>query len=220
MIVLGAGDEKAVPATKTFSAQLAAFALLGEALGPVPWAPGDLDAVPGQRRVGARRPRAGRMAAAAVDADGLIAVGRGFLLSVALEAALKLKETALLLAEGLSSADFRHGPIAVMEHAFPVLALSAAGARRRGHGRARGARCACAAARCCGSRPTRRPSCRSPATPEALTPIVAVVRAQQLAREVALARGHDPDAPPGSVEGHADAMTRRPSRRSTSAGRR
>jgi hypothetical protein len=61
-------------------------------------------------------------------ADGLIAVGRGFLFAVALEAALKLKETALLLAEGLSSADFRHGPIAVIQRAFPVLALSAAGA--------------------------------------------------------------------------------------------
>jgi glutamine---fructose-6-phosphate transaminase (isomerizing) len=196
VIELGAGEEKAVPATKTFSAQLAAFALLGEALGPVPWSPAELDRVPSQVESVLAQPEPARMAAAAVDADGLIAVGRGFLLSVALEAALKLKETALLLAEGISSADFRHGPIAVMEHAFPVLALSAAGAaaadmaeledalRTRGGPLLRLA-------------PDPRAELPVPRGPEALAPLVSVIRAQQLAREVALARGHDPDAPPG-----------------------
>ena len=102
--------------------------------------------------------------------------------------------------------------------------LPRARAERRGgvggrHGRARGraapARRAGAAAR----RPTRGPSCRSRRGPEALTPLVSVVRAQQFAREVALARGHDPDAPPGSRRSRRrdDAA---PSRRSTSAGRR
>jgi glucosamine--fructose-6-phosphate aminotransferase (isomerizing) len=196
LIELGAGAEKAVPATKTFSAQLAAFSLLGEALGPVPWAAAELDAVPGHVESVLSDESPARMAAAAVDADGLIAVGRGFLMSVALEAALKLKETALLLAEGLSSADFRHGPIAVMEHAFPVLALSAEGAAAADMAeledalRARGGPLLRLA-------PDPRAELPIPRTPEALAPIVAVARAQQLAREVALARGHDPDAPPG-----------------------
>ena len=117
--------------------------------------------------------------------------------AVALEAALKLKETALLLAEGLSSADFRHGPIAIVERGFPVLALDGGGAAAadmaelertlRGH-----------------PGPLLRlapdPGAELPipaGIPEALAPIVAVVRAQQLAAEVALARGLDPDAPPG-----------------------
>jgi glucosamine--fructose-6-phosphate aminotransferase (isomerizing) len=127
----------------------------------------------------------------------LIAVGRGFQYSVALEAALKLKETALLLAEGLSSADFRHGPIAVMKHAFPVLALTDGGAAAADLAelestlRDRGA-------------PVLRLGPEAGAelpipagVPETLAPILTVVRAQQLAREVTLARGLDPDAPPG-----------------------
>src|SRR4051812_13116389 len=46
LLELGAGEERAVPATKTFLAQLAAFALLAEALGPVPWDQGDLLVLP------------------------------------------------------------------------------------------------------------------------------------------------------------------------------
>ena len=198
LVELGAGEELAVPATKTFLAQLAAFALVAEALGPVPWSEDDLGPLPDHVGTVLADPDPARAAAAQLEgADGLIAVGRGFLFSVALEAALKLKETCLLLAEGLSAADFRHGPIAVIQRAFPVLALSAAGAaaadmadleaRLRGH-----------------AGPLLRlapdPAAELPipaGVPEALAPIVAVVRAQQLAREVALARGLDPDAPPG-----------------------
>jgi glucosamine--fructose-6-phosphate aminotransferase (isomerizing) len=198
LVALEAGEELAVPATKTFLAQLAAFALVAEALGPVPWATGDLDPLPDHVATVLADPEpANRAATLLRGADGLVAVGRGFLFAVALEAALKLKETCLLLAEGLSSADFRHGPIAVIQRAFPVLALSAGGAAAadmaeletvlRDHGG-----------------PLLRlapdPAAELPipaGMPEALAPIVAVVRAQQLAREVALARGLDPDAPPG-----------------------
>jgi glucosamine--fructose-6-phosphate aminotransferase (isomerizing) len=195
VVELGAGEEVAVPATKTFLAQLAAFALVAEALGPVPWEPADLDPLPDH--VAAVLDAPAQAAAAQVgDAVGLIAVGRGYLFAVALEAALKLKETALLHAEGLSAADFRHGPIAIMEHGFPVLSISAEGAaaadmaelERELGGRAPLLRLA----------PEPDAALPIPAgIPEALTPIVAVVRAQQLAREVTLARGLDPDAPPG-----------------------
>ena len=47
VVELGASAELAVPATKTFLAQLAAFALVAEALGPVPWEPAALAALPG-----------------------------------------------------------------------------------------------------------------------------------------------------------------------------
>ena len=199
VVELGAGEEKAVPATKTFLAQLAAFALVAEALGPVGWSDHALSALPDQVRVVLADPEAANVATAAIgDADGLVAVARGYLYSVALEAALKLKETALLLAEGLSSADFRHGPIAITaERGFPVLSLSAGGADAadieeldrmlQGH-----------------AAPLLRmapdPSCELPiptGIPEALAPLVAVVRGQQLAAAVALSRGLDPDAPPG-----------------------
>jgi glucosamine--fructose-6-phosphate aminotransferase (isomerizing) len=198
LVELGAGEELAVPATKTFLAELAAFAVLAEALGAVPWRDRDLDALADQVSAVLDDPEPARTAVAALDAaDGLVAVGRGFLFAVALEAALKLKETALLLAEGMSSADFRHGPIAVLQRAFPVLSLSAHGAaepdmaelearvRERGTPLLRLA-------------PGPGAELPVPEAPhEALAPLVAVVRAQQLAREVALARGLDPDAPPG-----------------------
>ena len=197
LVELGAGEEKAVPATKTFLAQLAAFALIAEALGPVPWSEDEREALPDQLAEVLDDPSPARMATAVIgEADGLIALGRGFGLSVALEAALKLKETALLLAEGLSSADFRHGPIAIMAHAFPVLAISAEGAAARDLAqleaqlRGRGAPLLRLAP---GAAELPLPD----GIPEALAPIVAVARAQQLAREVTLARGLDPDTPPG-----------------------
>src|SRR4051795_2316076 len=46
VIELGAGEDRAAPATKTFTAQMAAFAVLAAALGEVPWADGDLARVP------------------------------------------------------------------------------------------------------------------------------------------------------------------------------
>ena len=196
LVELGAGEELAVPATKTFLAQLAAFALVAEALGPVAWAPGDLDALPGRLEEILGDPGPAVTAAAALGgADGLVAVGRGFLFAVALEAALKLKETALLLAEGMSSADFRHGPIAVLQHGFPVLSLSTPGAAAGDMAELEAAVPGTTLLRLAPDPGADLPL--PPGTPEALAPIVAVVRAQQLAREVALARGLDPDAPPG-----------------------
>ncbi len=62
VIELGAGEELAVPATKTFTAQLAAFAVLAAALGEVPWSSGDLELVPVGGGRGARRPVARRRA--------------------------------------------------------------------------------------------------------------------------------------------------------------
>ena len=56
VIELGAGAENAVPATKTFTAQMAAFAVLADALGDVPWADGELAARARRRRGRARRP--------------------------------------------------------------------------------------------------------------------------------------------------------------------
>jgi glucosamine--fructose-6-phosphate aminotransferase (isomerizing) len=197
-VTLGAGDERAVPATKTFTAQLAAFALVAEAIGPVPWAPGDWESVPravAEILADDDAPRA--VAARIGDARGLVAVARGYLFGVALEAALKLKETTSLLAEGYSAADFRHGPIAVVDSGLPVLAFSVEGPAARDVAeladevRARGGQVLSVA---------DAPAADLPlpgGMPEGLAPIPATVRAQQLARELALHRGIDPDAPFG-----------------------
>jgi glucosamine--fructose-6-phosphate aminotransferase (isomerizing) len=198
-IDLEAGVERAVPATKTFTSQLAAFAFLAEALGPAPWKPDEWERLPDLvQRVLADNTGASVVARRIGDSHGLISVGRGYLFSIALEAALKMKETASLLAEGYSAADLRHGPVAVIERDFPVLAFSVRGpAAQDMHEliawleNTRLARV---------FRATQEQDAELPlpaGVSEPLAPIVAAVRAQQLAHELALQRGMDPDAPQG-----------------------
>ena len=196
-VELGAGEELAVPATKTFTAQLAAVALVGEALGPVPWRASHWERLPGvvEELLGDPGP-AERAAEALGAADELIAVGRGYLMCVALEAALKLREATGVRAEGWSAADFRHGPVTVARGDIPLLAVSAAGpaaadvdelAEQLERGGTRVLRLA------------DSPEAELPYTsgiPEPLCTLPATVRAQQLALALALRRGIDPDSPP------------------------
>jgi glucosamine--fructose-6-phosphate aminotransferase (isomerizing) len=197
-IELGAGEELAVPATKTFTAQLAAVALVGEALGSVPWRDSDWERLPGvvEQLLGDPGP-AERAAEAVGDADELIAVGRGYLMCVALEAALKLREATGVRAEGWSAADFRHGPVTVARGDIPLLAVSATGpaaedveelAEQLESGGTLVLRLA------------DSPAAELPYTgglPEPLCALPATIRAQQLALALAVRRGIDPDAPPG-----------------------
>jgi glutamine---fructose-6-phosphate transaminase (isomerizing) len=197
-IELGAGEELAVPATKTFTAQLAAVALVGEALGPVPWSDGDWERLPGvvEDLLGDPGP-AERAAEALGDADELIAVGRGYLMCVALEAALKLREAARVRAEGWSAADFRHGPVTVAGGDIPLLAVSAAGPA------AADVEELATRLEQAGTRVLRLADAPEAALPypsalaEPLCTLPATIRAQQLALALALRRGIDPDDPPG-----------------------
>jgi glutamine---fructose-6-phosphate transaminase (isomerizing) len=198
VIELRAGIEQAVPATKTFTAQLAAFALIAEALGDVSWQPDELSSLPKLTRAVLGDPEPARAAAGALDeTHGLITVGRGFMYSVALEAALKLKETASLLAEGYSSADLRHGPVAVIERAFPMLAFTVPGRAAADMTDLiqwlRSSRGAYVITIGEGNVDVPIPS----GAPEPLAPLVAAVRAQQIALEAALRRNLDPDFPAG-----------------------
>jgi glucosamine--fructose-6-phosphate aminotransferase (isomerizing) len=196
-----AGAEQAVPATKTVTSQFAAFAVLAEALAieatTLPWSAGAWDALPGAvEAILADEERAVRAAAAiGADTTGLVAIARGLLLGAALEAALKVKETTGILAEGASAADFLHGPIAVIRRTLPVLTLSAGGPTAADvtefadAARARGGRVIAIAPD--GDLPI------DAALGDGLSSITTIVRAQQLARAVSLQRGIDPDAPFG-----------------------
>ena len=118
-------------------------------------------------------------------------------MAVALEAALKLRETTGTLAEGWSAADYRHGPIAASGADVPTLAVRARGPAEAdvvdlaGALRSRGATVVEIADDEGADLPV------PPGLPEAFVTIPAVVRAQQLARTMTLARGLDPDAPSG-----------------------
>jgi glutamine---fructose-6-phosphate transaminase (isomerizing) len=197
-VSLGAGEEQAVPATKTFTAQLAAMALMAEALGPVPFGAGDWDRLAGTvEEVLSDATPAERVAVQLQRADELACVGRGYLMCVALETALKLREAAGLRAEGWSAADFRHGPLTVAGPALPTLAVSATGPAAADVAEL-------AEQLAGGGAPVLRMSDDPGASlpfpsglPEPLAAIPATVRAQQLALALARRRGVDPDRPPG-----------------------
>lgn len=198
VIDLQAGDEQAVPATKTFTSQVAAFALLAEALGDVPWQDKDWEALPDavQSILDDEAPAAS-VAEAIGKAPGLIVVGRGLCYGIALEVALKLKETCGLHAQGYSAADLRHGPIAVVEGDFPVLALRASGPTANDVDdltadlRRRGGQVFVAGSGRDGDLPV------SDQLAESLVTMPLAVRGQQVARALALWRGLDPDSPQG-----------------------
>lgn len=198
LVDLGAGVEEAVPATKTYTATVAAFAIIAEAFGDCPWGDADWKRLPAAVAEVLDDPAGPERAAEEIgDAPGAITVGRGFLYSTALEAALKLKETTSILAEGFSAADLRHGPIAVIEQEFPVMAFSAPGPAAAdmtalvGEVRDRGGRVLTVAVDDGADLPL------PDGLAEPFVPLPAVVRAQQVARALALHRGLDPDSPEG-----------------------
>jgi glutamine---fructose-6-phosphate transaminase (isomerizing) len=197
-IELEMGEERAVPATKTVTGQLTAFAIIAAALGRAPFTREQLTAVPDALQATLDDPSPAAAAADALaGASQLIVVARGYLFAAALETALKIKETCSLLADGYSAADLRHGPIAAVTRGFPVIALCADGpahadvASLVGEMRARRANVLVV-----GDDAGADVSLPGD-IPEPLAPIVAVVRGQQLAHELATALGHDPDRPPG-----------------------
>jgi glucosamine--fructose-6-phosphate aminotransferase (isomerizing) len=196
-----AGPEQAVAATKTYTAELMVLAALsaamrGEdmaALGAVPDAArqaleleSDIEAIAAQHREMAQ----------------CVVLGRGFNYATAREWALKLKELAYVLADPYSAADFQHGPIALVERGFPVLAVIPSGAvfadllalarRLRGE---YGARLLVvsddAEARSVGQAALRLPA----GLPEWLTPLVSIIPAQLYCCHLTRAKGYDPEAP-------------------------
>jgi glucosamine--fructose-6-phosphate aminotransferase (isomerizing) len=127
VFLVGAGKEKSVPATKTYTGQLLMLYLLAHALGGaieleklrcVPeWAGAALKM---EKEIAERAERYRFM-------DQALVVGRGLNYSNAFEFALKLMETCYVVAERFSSADLLHGPIAMLEAAFPVFLFAPPG---------------------------------------------------------------------------------------------
>lgn len=197
---LGAGEERAVAATKTYTASLMWLWLLIET-----WAGGDLDAADGLPEWVAESldiPAVLDVASRYRFVDKLVTTSRGFAYPTAREAALKLMETCYLSAHAFSGADLMHGPLAMIDEDRPVVAIvpeGKGGAALRpvlSSLRERGADlCVVGPA---GVTEDPAPQITLPSgMPELLAPIAQIVPLQQLARLMALSRGYDPDHPRG-----------------------
>lgn len=204
-LVTEAGVEAAVPATKTYTTQLAALAVLGLALGPEPGrelaalreVPDVVDAALGTA-AGAEE-----LAHRLTYVRSMVVSGRGYAASTALEVSLKLKETCYVTAVGLSYADLLHGPIAVVDADTPALLTAADGGPVLPGMTALATRVAEAGAHAygIGGDAAFAAACRTvlpvETGPEHLAPFALVVPGQLLVEALARAKGLDPDEPRG-----------------------
>jgi glucosamine--fructose-6-phosphate aminotransferase (isomerizing) len=208
-IDLAAGPELAVVATKTYTAELLAIALLvtafsrGEArpaIDPEPELARLPDAIAAALAVESDAEAVARYLADGAH-DRLIVVGRGYEYATARELALKLKELARVAADPYSAADFLHGPLALAEPGRPIVVIAPSGAaatdidgllERLGElGVERIVLSDREAALDQGALAIPLPA----GVADWLMPIVSIVPGQLLARHLALARGLDPEAP-------------------------
>ncbi len=195
-VPLHAGAENSVAATKSYIASLSAIAQLLAC-----WAddPDLLRVLPNTPDLLAKAWDCdwNPVVHALRDAVNLFVVARGFGLGVAQEAALKLKETCGLHAEAFSSAEVKHGPMALVRTGFPVLMFTQSDDTRAGIAElagefaARGARVLLAGAEAHGS--VSLPTVHAHPVIE---PLLAIQSFYRAANALALARGLNPDSPP------------------------
>ena len=125
---LQVGVEKAVAATKTYTAELMAVAMISAALEDSEARWQELASVSTwAEQALALDERIAQMTQRYRYMTQCVVLGRGFNYATAFEWALKMKELTYLIAEPYSSADFQHGPIAMVEGGFPVLAVAPIG---------------------------------------------------------------------------------------------
>jgi glucosamine--fructose-6-phosphate aminotransferase (isomerizing) len=199
-----AGEEQSVAATKTYTSQLAAIAMLSATLAnnanmqsALAQIPDAVEATLGMNAV------IGQIAQRYRYMRDCVVIGRGFNYATAFELSLKMKELTYTIAEPYSSADFLHGPLALIEHGFPAIVVAPAGVmlpqmldfvRTLNQREAEvivisDDEAALALARI----PLKLPH----PVPEWLSPITAIVPGQLLAMHLAAVRDYDPDHPRG-----------------------
>jgi glucosamine--fructose-6-phosphate aminotransferase (isomerizing) len=212
-----AGTEIGVAATKTFIAQLVVFYCLalefavrrqvsaqplsaqqlGDTIAALRSLPDQIEAILKQQRELIQV-----IAQTFADVNDCIVIGRGISRAIALEGALKLKETTYIHAEGYAGGEFMHGPIALLDAKVPVIAIAPAGSvyasmltnaqKAKSNG-----------APLIGITNVTEPSDRAefdhsitvPAIDELLSPFLTVVPLQLLAYTIAVQRGLDVDRP-------------------------
>ena len=193
---LHAGKEQSVAATKSFITSLVAGARLVAEWQNDPELKEGLAALPDALALAAQADWSPAIEVLA-PARNIMVVGRGISFPIALESALKFKETSALQAEAFSGAEIKHGPMALIEEGYPLMIFATRGPTQAGlvqlatEMRGRGARVLLAAPADIAERDLTLPTA---ATPD-LDPIVAVQAFYVMAAKLAEARGMDPDRP-------------------------
>ena len=205
VFLLRCGRERAIAATKTYTASCVALALLASATAQARERPGlslagIAEAV---AEAAAAEDDAARLARRIGRGRMLVVLGRGYDYAAALEGALKIKELARVWAEPYSSAVFAHGPRTLLERGTPVLLFASRGATLSEASRMaaslakRGARVyAITNDERLAEKVDDAVLLRSPVS-EALAPIALSVVAQHVAAHVARRHGRDPERPAG-----------------------
>jgi glucosamine--fructose-6-phosphate aminotransferase (isomerizing) len=205
VIDIQAGPELAVAATKSYTAQLAAIAMLSAAwkkkskfwdeIGLVPEQMFEVLNLESQLQIFSSRYR---------YMNQCVVLGRGFNYATAFEWSLKMKELSYVVAQPYSSADFQHGPIALVSHGFPVFAIAPKGAvfkdmeillkKVKGEHRAdllliSDSKDLLSLADC--------PVPLLDNIPEWISPIIGIIPAQLFTYHLTIVKGMDPNAPRG-----------------------
>ena len=198
-----AGAEKAVTATKTYTTELMAIAMISAALSNSEERWSELASVAKwAEETLALDQEIMQMTQRFRYMSHCVVLGRGFNYATAFEWALKLKELTYVTAEPYSSADFQHGPIAMVERGFPVLAVAPSGkvqdSMRDMLTRLRREKDAelvvisdDAEVLTLAQSPIQLP----PQIPEWLTPLVSILPAQLFACHLTQVKGYDPEKP-------------------------
>ena len=203
-INLQAGVERSIAASKTYTSELAAIALLSahlkpdqgmlEALGQVPQVVAATLSMNDEVARISQRYRYMR---------DCVVVGRGYNYATAFELALKLKELTYTIADPYSSADFLHGPLALIEHGFPAIVIAPSGVPlpemlgfMRGL-KEREAEIIAISDSQDALQLADVPLALPHPVPEWLSPIPAIIPGQLLAMYLAHVRSYDPDHPRG-----------------------
>lgn len=204
VIELHAGEEKSVAATKTYTSQLCAIAALSSALADDKAMKESLATVPAtvaatlamNSAIAQITPRYRYM-------NDCVVIGRGYNYATAFELSLKLKELTYTIAEPYSSADFMHGPLALIEHGFPAIVVAPSGKMLPEMKEfisvlgKREAETIVISDDAEALQMARIPLAMPNALPEWLSPITAIVPGQLFAMHLAATRDYDPDHPRG-----------------------
>jgi glucosamine--fructose-6-phosphate aminotransferase (isomerizing) len=197
---LNCGEEISVAATKTYTAELAAIAMLVDTLKPQ----SGLAQLPSWVR---------ETLSLSQEIEGWIqryryaekiaTVGRGYNYSTTYEISLKIKELCYITGEEYSEADFRHGPIAIVQEGFPVIAIAPLGKTLPLMNELLGQLVQKRAERLVITNDEQAKALATYAMrlpkelPEWVSPICAVIPGQIFAMNLAKVRGHQVDTPTG-----------------------